>query len=235
MLPARPVEQLGAQLPLQRADLLGQRGLRDVHALGGPGEVPGVGDGDEVAELLELHTPAIEPHRRCLWKCSRIMSWTDRWIVPYRRISWQLRQSARHADRTARPSLARALLWRSTIGKKTVMAVSGLIMLLYLVVHMLGNLKIFFGADEFNGYAHWLRTIGEPLLHHEWFLWIVRVGAGGRGGRARRLRVPAQPPRPGRAPGPRTCTSAGARATRPAPCAGAGSSSACSSSGTCST
>ncbi|MFC4497434.1 succinate dehydrogenase [Streptomyces ovatisporus] len=67
------------------------------------------------------------------------------------------------------------MLWRSTIGKKAVMAVSGLIMLLYLVVHMLGNLKIFFGAAEFNGYAHWLRTIGEPLLHHEWFLWLVRV------------------------------------------------------------
>lgn len=64
--------------------------------------------------------------------------------------------------------------WRSTLGKKTVMAVSGLIMLLYLVVHMLANLKIFFGPDDFNGYAEWLRTIGEPLLHHGWFLWIVR-------------------------------------------------------------
>lgn len=67
------------------------------------------------------------------------------------------------------------LLWRSTIGKKTVMAVSGLLMLLYLVSHMLGNLKIFFGSSDFNGYAHWLRTIGEPLLHNEWFLWIARV------------------------------------------------------------
>lgn len=66
-------------------------------------------------------------------------------------------------------------VWGSTIGKKTVMAVSGLIMLGYLVVHMLGNLKIFFGSDEFNGYAHWLRTLGEPFLHHEWALWIVRV------------------------------------------------------------
>ncbi|MEV7525290.1 succinate dehydrogenase [Streptomyces sp. NPDC091371] len=66
-------------------------------------------------------------------------------------------------------------VWGSTIGKKTVMAVSGLIMLGYLVVHMLGNLKIFFGAAEFNGYAHWLRTLGEPFLHHEWALWIVRV------------------------------------------------------------
>ena len=57
MLPARPAEQLGAQLPLQRPDLLGQRGLGDMHPLGGPGEVPGLGDGHEVLELLELHTP----------------------------------------------------------------------------------------------------------------------------------------------------------------------------------
>ncbi|MBP5909738.1 MULTISPECIES: succinate dehydrogenase [Streptomyces] len=79
------------------------------------------------------------------------------------------------ADRTERkPSFARSV-WDSSLGKKTVMAVSGLIMLAYLVVHMLGNLKIFFGSDEFNGYAHWLRTLGEPFLHHEWALWIVRV------------------------------------------------------------
>ncbi|WP_299531870.1 succinate dehydrogenase [uncultured Streptomyces sp.] len=73
-----------------------------------------------------------------------------------------------------RPSMTRTL-WDSSVGKKTIMAVSGLIMLGYLVVHMLGNLKIFFGAGEFNGYAHWLRTLGEPFLHHEWALWIVRV------------------------------------------------------------
>ncbi|WP_436735769.1 succinate dehydrogenase [Streptomyces sp. BBFR102] len=73
-----------------------------------------------------------------------------------------------------RPSTIRTL-WDSSVGKKTVMAVSGLIMLGYLVVHMLGNLKIFFGPGEFNGYAAWLRTLGEPFLHHEWALWIVRV------------------------------------------------------------
>ncbi|WP_030387536.1 succinate dehydrogenase [Streptomyces sp. NRRL S-241] len=74
-----------------------------------------------------------------------------------------------------RPSTTRTI-WDSSVGKKSVMAVSGLVMLGYLVVHMLGNLKIFFGADEFNGYAHWLRTLGSPFLHHEWALWIVRVG-----------------------------------------------------------
>lgn len=84
-------------------------------------------------------------------------------------------ERAERAERRGRkPPLARSA-WDSSLGKKTVMAVSGLIMLAYLVVHMLGNLKIFFGSDEFNGYAHWLRTLGEPFLHYEWALWLVRV------------------------------------------------------------
>ncbi|MFH8468259.1 succinate dehydrogenase [Streptomyces sp. NPDC017991] len=66
-------------------------------------------------------------------------------------------------------------MWDSSVGKKAVMAASGLIMLGYLAVHMLGNLKIFFGEGEFDQYAHWLRTLGEPFLHYEWALWIVRV------------------------------------------------------------
>ncbi|OIK04240.1 succinate dehydrogenase [Streptomyces monashensis] len=66
-------------------------------------------------------------------------------------------------------------MWDSSVGKKTVMAVSGLIMLAYLVVHMIGNLKIYFGAGEFNHYAHWLRTIGEPFMHYEWTLWLIRI------------------------------------------------------------
>lgn len=74
-----------------------------------------------------------------------------------------------------RPSVL-GTLWGSTVGKKAVMAVSGLVLLGYLVAHLLGNLKIFFGPGEFNEYGHWLRTMGEPVLHYEWALWIVRVG-----------------------------------------------------------
>ncbi|SEO69201.1 succinate dehydrogenase cytochrome b subunit [Actinacidiphila rubida] len=74
-----------------------------------------------------------------------------------------------------RPTVVRTV-WDSTLGKKTIMAVSGLVMLSFLVVHMFGNLKIFFGPGTFNGYAHWLRTVGEPFLHYEWALWIIRTG-----------------------------------------------------------
>lgn len=54
------------------------------------------------------------------------------------------------------------------------MAVTGLVMVLFLVAHMLGNLKIFFGPNDFDAYAHWLRTIGQPVLHNTWYLWIQR-------------------------------------------------------------
>jgi succinate dehydrogenase / fumarate reductase cytochrome b subunit len=41
---------------------------------------------------------------------------------------------------------------------------------------MIGNLKIFFGAESFDHYAHWLRTIGEPVVPYSGFLWIQRTG-----------------------------------------------------------
>ncbi len=89
--------------------------------------------------------------------------------------------SARRAPRlprvtsSPRATSATVRLWQSTIGKKTVMAVTGLIMVLFLLVHMLGNLKIFFGPHDFDAYAAWLRGIGEPILHGAWFLWIQRA------------------------------------------------------------
>ncbi|MEV4501150.1 succinate dehydrogenase cytochrome b subunit [Streptomyces klenkii] len=82
------------------------------------------------------------------------------------------------ATRADRPPSLIGSVWRSTVGKKAVMAVTGVIMLAYLVAHVVGNLKIFFGAGEFNAYGHWLRTVGEPFLHHEWFLWIARTALG---------------------------------------------------------
>lgn len=67
-VPPRAQEEVGAQLPLQGPDLLGEGGLRHVHHLGGPGEVAGLGDGHEVVELLELHTGTLHPNSLRLWK-----------------------------------------------------------------------------------------------------------------------------------------------------------------------
>lgn len=65
---------------------------------------------------------------------------------------------------------------RSTVVAKAVMAVTGLLMLGYLILHMYGNLKIFSGADAFNSYSAWLREAFYPVLPHQGLLWIIRVG-----------------------------------------------------------
>lgn len=64
---------------------------------------------------------------------------------------------------------------RSTVVLKYVMAVTGFIMIGYLVAHMYGNLKAFQGQETFDHYADHIRTIGEPILPHKGFLWIARV------------------------------------------------------------
>ncbi|HMW46635.1 MAG TPA: succinate dehydrogenase cytochrome b subunit, partial [Solirubrobacterales bacterium] len=67
----------------------------------------------------------------------------------------------------------------SSIGKKNIVAVTGAILIGYLILHMLGNLNSAFdaGANEarVDWYAGWLRDFGEPLLPHAFILWAVRV------------------------------------------------------------
>ncbi|SDI80032.1 succinate dehydrogenase / fumarate reductase cytochrome b subunit [Nonomuraea jiangxiensis] len=55
------------------------------------------------------------------------------------------------------------------------MAVTGAVMVLFLIGHMLGNLKIFLGRDSFNEYAHALRTLAEPLAPYRTLLTIVEI------------------------------------------------------------
>lgn len=66
-------------------------------------------------------------------------------------------------------------LYRSSIGKKAIMAVSGLIGIGFLIVHAYGNLKIFYGPEYFNEYAAGLRELGAPIFGHTHLLWIARV------------------------------------------------------------
>lgn len=63
----------------------------------------------------------------------------------------------------------------SQVTLKVVMAVTGIIFSAFVLVHMVGNLKIYMGGEHFDGYAHWLRRAFEPLLPHEGLLWIFRV------------------------------------------------------------
>ena len=81
-------------------------------------------------------------------------------------------------NRAARPSVGFVVTVsavRSTVGQKALMAVSGILLALFLVAHMVGNLKIFVGAESFDHYAHWLSTIGAPLLPDSGYLWIQRT------------------------------------------------------------
>src|SRR6478672_2637394 len=61
-----------------------------------------------------------------------------------------------------------AAFYRSSVGKKMVVAVSGIILILFVIGHLLGNLQIFLGPDWINGYSEHLRDLG-PLL------WLIRI------------------------------------------------------------
>src|SRR5246127_3191409 len=65
--------------------------------------------------------------------------------------------------------------WHTMVGKKVVMAVTGVVLILFVIGHMLGNLKIFSGPDEINAYSRFLREIGRPELAYGQLLWIVRA------------------------------------------------------------
>jgi len=70
--------------------------------------------------------------------------------------------------------------YRTSIGKKVVVAVTGAVLFLFVVAHMLGNLKAFLGSSsdgvpEVDVYAHFLRTMGEPLVPFSVLLWMVRA------------------------------------------------------------
>ena len=60
-----------------------------------------------------------------------------------------------------------ALFWQSSVGKKAVMAVTGLILVAYLLTHVLANLLVFGGPERINRYAQLLHANGG-------LLWVAR-------------------------------------------------------------
>lgn len=67
-------------------------------------------------------------------------------------------------------------LYRSAVGKKWVMAVTGILLMGYVFAHMFGNLKVYFGPEDFNHYGEFLRELLVPLLPRTWTLWLLRIG-----------------------------------------------------------
>ena len=55
--------------------------------------------------------------------------------------------------------------WDSSVGKKQIVALTGAILILFVITHMLGNLKAFQSdAQAIDLYGEYLRTIGEPVI-----------------------------------------------------------------------
>jgi succinate dehydrogenase / fumarate reductase, cytochrome b subunit len=69
----------------------------------------------------------------------------------------------------------RPSLYSTSVGKKYAMAISGMVLMAYVLAHMVGNLKLYFGEASFDRYSEWLREVGQPLFPAEALLWIVRI------------------------------------------------------------
>lgn len=70
-------------------------------------------------------------------------------------------------------------LYRSTVGKKVLMAASGIVLFLFVLVHMIGNLKMLQGTSAdgtyaMDAYAEFLKTVGYPAVPKGTILWLTR-------------------------------------------------------------
>jgi succinate dehydrogenase / fumarate reductase cytochrome b subunit len=88
--------------------------------------------------------------------------------------------TTRPSEPTA-PKPARRLPWlieiyRTGVGKKYAMAITGVVGMLFVVGHTVGNLKLFLQEGALDHYGEWLRYIGYPALPHTVFLWLLRLG-----------------------------------------------------------
>lgn len=72
-------------------------------------------------------------------------------------------------------------LYQTSVGKKWAMALTGLGLLAFVIVHMVGNLKLYLGAHEdgvqgIDVYGEFLRELLVPLVPRTWALWGLRLG-----------------------------------------------------------
>lgn len=85
-------------------------------------------------------------------------------------------RAPRVAQRSEPPWRRLASLYASSVGRKYVMALSGLAIIGFVVVHLVGTLKIFLGPDATNEYGEALRDLAEHLVPRTHLLWIFRIG-----------------------------------------------------------
>ncbi len=70
-------------------------------------------------------------------------------------------------------------IYQSSIGRKWVMALTGIGLLGFVVVHMIGNLHIYEGPVQLHEYAESLRSLGGGLMPRTFLLWVLRLGLAG--------------------------------------------------------
>lgn len=63
----------------------------------------------------------------------------------------------------------------SSFALKQVMAVTGVVFVGFVVVHMIGNLKIYWGQEALDHYATWLREVGYPFVPKHGVIWALRA------------------------------------------------------------
>ena len=80
------------------------------------------------------------------------------------------------AERAKRKAPFPIEFYRSALGKKYVMAITGIMLMGFVVVHMVGNLKMYIGPEDFDHYGHFLRELLVPLLPRTVALWGMRFG-----------------------------------------------------------
>jgi succinate dehydrogenase / fumarate reductase cytochrome b subunit len=66
--------------------------------------------------------------------------------------------------------------YRSAVGKKWVMALTGIMLMGFVFFHAVGNLKVYLGAEGFNHYGEFLRELLVPLFPRTVVLWLARGG-----------------------------------------------------------
>ena len=66
--------------------------------------------------------------------------------------------------------------WTTTVFVKQLMAISGIVFVLFLLFHPYGNLKMFLGQEAYDHYAHWLKEEAfVPIFPHGGFIWVFRA------------------------------------------------------------
>jgi succinate dehydrogenase / fumarate reductase cytochrome b subunit len=89
--------------------------------------------------------------------------------------------TATHLDSKRKRAPFLVELYRSALGKKYIMAVTGIVLMGFVFVHMVGNLKMYIGKDasgayDIDVYGEFLRNLLVPLAPRTVVLWIMRIG-----------------------------------------------------------